>query len=199
MDNTVQTENTIIPERSHIFSGSALKLIALISMIIDHTAFALIYYIPLESQLLFTLGEKTVTWYSLMRGIGRLAFPLYCFLLSEGFVHTHDRRKYGRNLLVFALISELPWNLLHAGTWLYPGSQNVFFTLFLGFLGITVLDELPSLCKKFAALGTLLIAASFLHADYGVRGFALPVLLYALRRRKEALLKADRPSMTSYS
>ena len=62
---------------------------------------------------------KGITFYRIVRDIGRCAFPIFCFLIVEGFLHTHDRRKYGRNLLLFALISEIPWNFMFANTWHY--------------------------------------------------------------------------------
>lgn len=162
-------------------SGSALKLIAVITMLIDHIASALLRSQP---RVLFTLSGYTLTLYELMRRIGRLAFPIYCFLLVEGYRHSHDRRKYGRNLLLFALLSEIPWNLLH-GNALFCGSQNVYFTLFLGYLGICALEKYRQEPSKqlFSVLG-LLILSNYLQADYGIKGFALIMALYVLREQE---------------
>ena len=84
-------------------SGSSLKVIAIVSMTIDHLG-------------LYMLGgddpaSASVT-YHLMRMVGRLAFPIFAFLLVEGYVHTHNIRRYIMNLLVAAVISDIPWMLL---------------------------------------------------------------------------------------
>ncbi|MCF2594921.1 hypothetical protein I6E11_14235, partial [Bacteroides caecigallinarum] len=96
-------------------SGSFLKLIAIILMCIDHIA-CFLYPNEWLSNILTTIGNKDITVYFLMRAIGRMAFPIFSFLIVEGFIHTHNRFKYGRNLLIFALISEIPWNLVHQNT-----------------------------------------------------------------------------------
>ena len=70
-----------------IFSGSTLKLIAVISMLLDHTALILYSEIPAFAMPLFNIGSKTITIYYILRKIGRLAFPLVCFLLTEGYIY----------------------------------------------------------------------------------------------------------------
>ena len=143
------------PEKSKGIPGSTLKMIALISMLIDH-----IGAVVLEAKLIdLGMGEAmesqqgTIDFMAqygtlyitdiVLRFIGRIAFPIFCFLLVEGFMHTRSRFKYGRNLLLFALISEIPFNLAIARSMgdtqlafgvLYPDYQNVFFTLFIGLL-----------------------------------------------------------------
>ena len=178
----MERETTIIPDNYKILSGSGLKCLALITMIIDHVAVVL-----LKNSRIILLQNwfgAPLTLYTLMRKVGRLAFPIYCFLLAEGFLHTRDRKKYGLNLLLFAVISEIPWNLEHTGTLLYP-SQNVFFTLFLGYLGLCCVEYLKEQPRRqLALLLILVLVAIAMKADYGVGGFGFILLLYILRDRK---------------
>lgn len=97
-------------------NGFALKCLAMATMAIDHTGFVLF------PQYLF------------LRVIGRLAFPIYCFLLAEGACRTKNRPRYALRLFLFALLSELPFNLIHDGRLWNSDAQNVMFTLLFGLL-----------------------------------------------------------------
>ena len=179
-ETKMDTKTVSIPEKYKVLSGSVLKCIALVTMIIDHVAFVLLR----NSNIVLIHSANPLTLYTLMRKIGRIAFPIYCFLLVEGFLHTRDRKKYGINLLLFAVLSEIPWNLEHTGTLRYA-SQNVFFTLFLGFAGLCCLEyfrERPR--EKLASLLLLFVTGLLLKADYGVGGFGFILLLYILREEK---------------
>ena len=171
----------LIPEKYKILSGSALKSLALVTMIIDHIAVVLLKN---SNIILLRVSTEALTLYTVMRKIGRLAFPIYCFLLVEGFLHTHDRKKYGLSLLSFALISEIPWNLEHTGT-VHYAAQNVFFTLFLGYMGLCCIEFFrENGWKQLGSLLVLMIVAMSLKADYGVGGFALILVMYLLREEK---------------
>ena len=171
-------------QKYRILSGSTLKLIAMISMLIDHLAAFVFTKSGFMNEPLLPAVSKGITIYKICRVIGRFAFPIFCFLITEGFIHTHDRKKYGINLLGFALISEIPWNLIHSGKLVYT-SQNVFFTLFLGFAAIwsyeTFKEDMP---KLGAALLLLFIASVLLRSDYGSKGMAFILILYIMREQK---------------
>ena len=168
-------------------SGSALKLLAVVSMLVDHLGVFVFRNNEAFQQVFFTIGSREITPYFLMRVFGRLAFPIFAFLLVEGFVYTRNRFNYGRNLLLFALLSEIPWNLIHGG-WLYP-SQNVFFTLFLGYVGLCCYNSFKGYLIKRAFVLIILLCITFIfRADYGFRGFAFILMLYALR--DQLLLKS---------
>ena len=62
---------------------------------------------------------------------GRLAFPIFAFLVAEGFVRTRSRARYARRLLIFAIVSEVPFDLLAAGRLVYPLRQNVLWTFLI--------------------------------------------------------------------
>ena len=98
---TLQTSTSFIPEKYRILSGSALKVLAMAIMLIDHTASFLLRYYPPVTRAWFQIGSTSYSLYRVMRDVGRAAFPIFCFLLVEGFLHTHDRFKYFRDPLEF--------------------------------------------------------------------------------------------------
>lgn len=121
--------------------GSTLKLIAIFVMLIDHIAATILDNVLITRDNLNAVHStdfisSTIIYNidSIMRMIGRIGFPLFCFLLVEGFVHTRNKGKYTIRLAAFALISEIPFDLAFEGKAFYFGYQNVFFTLLIGFL-----------------------------------------------------------------
>ena len=182
-------------------TGSHLKYLALLTMLIDHIGAALLElgFLPViaDAVLAGNSFDYVVAdyhyWYNIdviLRAIGRIAFPIFCFLLVEGFLHTKNIKKYALRLGAFALLSELPFDLTFNGTWLEFSYQNVFFTLLIGLLVLWGLkyfeEELPpsiSWMRYIVAL-TGLVLAYFLRSDYDVFGILLIVLLYELRNKK---------------
>lgn len=132
--------------------GSTLKIIAIIAMLIDHIGAVVLEGWIQQSMSDSMTTEEAMQWLidygaiyytdMLLRLIGRFGFPLFCFLLIEGFTHTGNIRKYIRNLAVFALVSELPFNLATSGKLFNPEYQNVFFTLLIGLLTLTAMKAL---------------------------------------------------------
>ena len=135
-----------------------------------------------------------------MRAIGRISFPIFCFLLIEGFMHTHDVKKYALNLGIFALVSEIPFDLAFAGKPFYLDYQNVFFTLFIGLVMMIFLQKIDSKAQKDAgawqranwkvSVGKLLVivaacaVATLLKTDYSAMGILTIVLMYNMRKNK---------------
>lgn len=161
-------------------------MIAIITMLIDHTGAILLRRYPPAMRTLFTLGQTNYSIYRISRDIGRVAFPIFCFLLVEGFLHTKNRFKYGRNLLIFACISEIPWNFMHTNSW-FCTKQNVFFTLFLGYLAFCAIEyfyDRPYL--MLLSVLALLTVSRYLEADYGWKGFIFLLIMYWLRYDKAA-------------
>lgn len=143
-------------------SGSALKVIAMISMVIDHIA-------------LYLMEHGTVL-YETMRCVGRIAFPVFALLIAEGFIHTRNRYRYFFTLLGFAVISEIPWYLLNGA----DGTHNVMFTLALGVATLMVLENLLQRSMVLGFLWTLGMAglSSWLGVDYEWRGILIIVIFY---------------------
>ena len=153
--------------------GRTLKLVACLCMLIDH------------------LGASCFSSVMVLRIIGRLAFPIYCFLLVEGAVHTHDMKKYILRMGIFALISEIPFDLALFHRVIYPGHQNVFFTLGLGLLAIRFIEhpiehlEIPDNLYKFLVIIAAGLIAEFLNTDYGFTGVAVICVFYHLREQPQ--------------
>ena len=172
------------------FSGSALKWFAVLIMLVDHIGacllevFVLNYYgvSPLAGRI-----DNLYFWLSLdsvLRGIGRAAFPIFCFLLVEGAVHTRSPRKYLLRLAYFALISEIPFDLALPNQPFYWGTQNVFFTLLAGLLVIQAFQRSPGQeWRGMLALAVLGAAAELCGTDYGAIGVAVIAVMYLLRER----------------
>lgn len=169
-------------------SGGALKMIAIITMFIDHlgaTVLRAIVRLPSVSS----VPESQKMWlaiYNLSRDIGRLAFPIFCFLIVEGFLHTRNVKKYAGRLFLFALISEIPFDLALKGNVFYPDKQNVYFTLFIGLLvmvGISYITENGTRNMSLAILPIAvgMVAAYYIDTDYNYKGVFLIAVLYLMR------------------
>ena len=181
----VDEDTRLVSVRWRVLSGSWLKVMAMAAMLIDHTAGQILGHYEAFREPLFVVGRHAVNWYFLLRCVGRLAFPLFCFLMVEGFLHTHDRRRYGRNLLLFALLSEVPWNLTHGGH-LYGASQSVMWTLLLGYLALVAVErwerDLVATGRMALCVFSIIGVGILLRADYGSCGVSFILLLYLLRR-----------------
>ncbi len=159
-----------------IISTFALKIIAILAMAIDHVGFVF-------------LPDVYV-----FRIVGRIAFPIFAFLLVQGYIHTQDdnRRfyKYLTRLFLFAIISEVPFNLLNNETILCPAHQNVFFTLFLSLIALKTFDYLKPHSKL---LGTLCVVSIALiniaiQADYAFIGILFVFAFYAYVNKPNKVL-----------
>lgn len=186
---------SFVLSKYRILSGSALKTIALVTMIIDHVASHLLSKMASATVSLFNIESTAITVYWICCNIGRIAFSIYSYLLTEGYINTHDKFKYGRNLLIFALILEIPWNLEHADKVFLPSSQDVFFTLFLGYLAICFweLYKEKEAAKHLVYLMIVFVAACFIKADYALRSVSFILLVFLLRELKpvQALIRSS--------
>ena len=168
-----------------ILSGSWLKVIALLAMTLDHLAAFVLKDNPLFTAELFTFLQTPVTGYRILRDIGRIAFPIFAFLITEGYRYTRDRRRYALSLAALAIVSEIPYNLAKAGTVSYPPVQNIFFTLLLGYLAICCWERFKeSPIIAWTSVIYIMIIASVIGADYGYGGIAMILLLHFLGDKK---------------
>ena len=152
--------------RHFALSASMLRILALLFMLLDHMWATVI---P---------GNNWMTY------AGRLAFPIFAFQLVEGFHHTSDRKKYAKRLLILALISEIPFDLMYISSPLFPFHQNTVFTLLLGLWVISALDSARTVKTKPAAAraGSVILVVYLLSVlgfvDYGWKGVATVIIFY---------------------
>ncbi|MBQ6464940.1 MAG: TraX protein [Oscillospiraceae bacterium] len=164
-------------QKYQILDGTTLKLIAMISMVLDH------------------VGDMFFPGVMWLRMIGRLAMPIFSFCIAEGFAHTRDRKKYLLRMGVFALISEIPFDLAFEGKVGFT-HQNIMLTFFLSIAALMLSDRIRG--EKAAEakhipigktiLGVLAVAAAavaalLLRADYTVFAVVAVFLFYVFRRR----------------
>lgn len=181
-------------------NGNQLKLIAVVSMLLDHIGFLLVGDGIILPRL--ETGEPLGGWwilYCVLRMVGRIAFPIFCFLLVEGFVHTRDWKRYALRLAAFAAVSEIPFDLMSSLEAVYWGAQNVFFTLLLGLLMMKALETVEARMSQGSAgrlggwklqgagIAILVVivlfcgAAWLLRTDYDYIGIMLIALFYWFR------------------
>ena len=146
-----------------------LKLIACITMLIDHFGAAIVINLPIAGM---------VDLYYTCRVIGRIAFPIYCFLLVEGMHHTRNPYKYILRLAIGILLAELPFDLLFEGGWSWA-YQSVMVTLTLGALMLLCMQKVPNKWVKAVLVIPFAILAELLMTDYGGWGIVL-IAVFAL-------------------
>lgn len=151
-------------------SYSSLKLIAMVLMLMDHMWATLI---P---------GNMWMTW------VGRMAFPIFAYQVAQGAIHTGDRRKYARRLLIFALISEIPFNLMYMSSPIFPFHQNVIFTLLFGFMAIIAVQKWEEkqsrkqLVFSILQAGFWILLGMLLLVDYSWQGVCTVLGFYLLEK-----------------
>lgn len=146
-----------------------LKIIACITMFMDHISYAI---------------PGNTAW---LNYIGRLAFPIFAFQISEGYIHTKNIKNYVLRLVIFAIISQIPYSLFY--TIIAPGKfvLNVVFTLLLGLISIIIYDKYDKYAGIISAICFGAIA-ELAHFDYGFYGVAIILLFYIFRNNKALLV-----------
>lgn len=147
-------------------SSFLLKIIACFTMLLCHIPFV---YPQYSVPLIY---------------IGKISFPLYAFLISEGYVHTRNFSKYLTRLIVFGVISQIPAYLLFVGKSFNGLYLNIFFTLALGLLGIRIYDKIKSKYISIPLIILLAVIAELLKFDYGAFGVLMIVCFYVFKRNK---------------
>ena len=168
-------------------SGNTLKIIACVCMFIDHFSkipmnkymgelFSLSLSGTISNDQFFSIQDFQRT---ILFGIGSIAFPLFCFLLVEGFFHTRDRRYYGRRLLLAAAVSEIPYDLAFSGRWMDAQHQNVCLTFFLALVAMELLERYGNgIWEKLVLTAVFCTLTEAAGADGGAWGMGLVLAFY---------------------
>lgn len=205
-------------------SGSNLKILAAIIMLIDHIGAAILIrmYFACQQSGAAILGNKVYEFYAsgglasiymLLREIGRLAFPIFCFMVAEGFQRTKNIKKYILRMLLFALISEIAYDITFAAKCFEFSMQNVGFTFLLGLLILFIQSKIEekeftnnntkNLMIKISLITVCLLVgiliAEVTAVDYGGFGIALLDCLYLLRKNKRTRLLGAAFLVIAYS
>lgn len=195
--------NLVENQKRKGLSGSTLKIIAIVAMLVDHIGAIVLIRMLQQTDMIGAMTNTDISvmleWlteniilysgYSVLRMVGRIAFPIFCFLLVEGFQKTRNVNKYIFRLGIFALVSEIPFNLALTGNVFDFGYQNVFFTLFLGIVVLAIMNQIQKWNIHKAVKVILSIVAvvagaqmaNLLKTDYSALGVVLIVVLYCLR------------------
>jgi len=142
-----------------------LKIIAIISMFLDHLSYAI-------------YGKFTYLNY-----IGRLAFPIFAFQITEGYLHTKNLKKYFLRLGIFAIISQIPYYLF-ISTFSTELTLNIFFTLFAGLLAILAFDKFKNKFLGFLCVALIAAVSEYLHFDYGWFGILIIFIFYIFKNNE---------------
>lgn len=192
-------------------TGSFLKWIAIITMLTDHVGAAILTRILLYASRYsqeFLTPEQYSNVYGILqvtRSIGRIAFPIFCFLLVEGFVHTKNFGKYALRLGIFVFISEIPFDLAFSAKVLEFGYQNVMLTLLIGLLTMYGYSHLERRFQGYYPLqyisflfctGAGMLVAYLLKTDYSYKGVLSIMVFYFLRQ--ERILQLIVAALTFY-
>ncbi len=149
-------------------SSFALHILAMLLMLCDHLQLTLLPELPI------------------LRCIGRLAFPLFAFMAVEGYFHTRSLKKYLGRLLILAVISEVPFNLLVSGSVFDPYHQNVIWTIILGLCCIWAFENIAADRQRLLSAVIIiasLAAAILANVDYSSAGILTLLAFYAFRGR----------------
>ncbi len=160
-------------------NGTQLKLIAIITMLIDHIGAAVI-----EKNM--DLYVRYYVQYDMMRAIGRMAFPIFCYLSVQGFIHTKNIKKYIARLFVFALLAEVPFDLAFFDSFFYIEYNNVIWSILLGIILLEVIRRYEQ--NHVIVLLSVIVASAlgiFLKTDYLYITPLLMGLLYLFRFDKK--------------
>ncbi len=143
-----------------------IKILACVTMVLDHIKY---------------VYEPSINFITLY--LGRISFPLFAFLATEGYVHTSNIKKYFKRLIIFGIISQIPFMIFrtYVGNWM---RLNIMFTIILGLLAILIFEKIENKFISIPLLVITILCGNFLNVDYGTYGVLLIFILYLFKNEK---------------
>lgn len=179
-------------------TGNQLKILGIVAILVDNIGAVVIQGGILHGTdsalyhaiLLTPSGHYWVIAGQVCRYIGRLGFPILAYLTAEEFLHTRDRWSYALRMLLFAALSEVPFDLAVYHVVFYPHYQNMMFTLFVGIMVMAAMESTRNPGLQAGALAAGCLLSWVLQFDYNVVGVLLIAAMYWFRRNDTAQLAA---------
>ncbi|MCI5502324.1 MAG: conjugal transfer protein TraX [Lachnospiraceae bacterium] len=186
------------------FGRNFLKIVALITMLCDHLAVVLVS------------AKNDPQLYNILRMIGRISFPVICFMITEGFRYTSNRKKYLQRMFIFAVISEIPFDLVISNSFIDINNQNVIWTLLIGLLVLMGIEKYSGRIDEqmicifagsavafimkvdYSFYGILIIAVFYMCRENHYKMFIIIMILLVLQGRKEAFGILSIPFIMAY-
>lgn len=186
------------------FGRNFLKIVSLITMLCDHLAVVLVS------------AKNDPQLYNILRMIGRISFPVICFMITEGFRYTSNRKKYLQRMFIFAVISEIPFDLVISNSFIDINNQNVIWTLLIGLLVLMGIEKYSGRINEqmicifagsavafimkvdYSFYGILIIAVFYMCRENHYKMFIIIMILLVLQGRKEAFGILSIPFIMAY-
>ena len=188
-------ENSLLKKQRVGITGGTIKIIAVIVMTLDHFGWmvidrqlwmrGMVSYPDIATPYYLSAYETLYGLSYSFHIIGRLAFPLFVFLVVEGVHHTRSFKKYFLTMLGFAVLAEVPYNLMYGGKIFAPGGQNTLFTLLICMTAVYAIRRFGN--KWYFALpaaAACAMAAHLLNVDYGFKAVIMACIMEVLFEKK---------------
>ena len=170
-----------------------LQILAIVAMLCDHVAKVIIYPVIIScySNGWLSSHSYVLRMYDALVFLGKISFPIFAFFIVEGYFKTHDIYLYMKRLFLFAILSEIPYDLATSGKIINFDKQNVIWTLLVGLVCLFIIDYSKNskfgLCKAIGSVSFILLIANFLNLDWRVYPGIVMILWFYLAHKSKKI------------